>query len=613
MPIEVEDLNDLNPDDISTREDFLIQIINEAVPDLDLTKGGILEQLMAYPNAILDVLNQEELERVRKSTSLLLVSENPELADDALLDALLSNLLVTRLPGSVANGTITLVIGALTSVVIPVSTTFTVNGRTFNPVTEVVAVTSQDLVTNTSNVLIQGDGQGGYWFPVEVEESVVGGDAILAGTEFEVSPIPVSFQQAYAALDFNAGTAAASNTEAYATLEEGISAKAMADRVSIASLLKDQFSDIIDLNSIGYGDPEMVRDSHNIFGINSGGKADVYLRTSQSPGMATYIVLTQPTAAATGGNNGPRYNAEFIIPPTIYPALYRVEGVEWYPSLGLALRGLPADIITSLFNVSFTEVGDRGIYVPAGEENMPALFTSTEARYTRYQGNVRMQISDPLNQKDYINSFRDRLAAALPIRAYTGVGQGFSLVSDGLSIDSGQYVISTEEALDDILADGARFYASYISYLPSISEIQDFLNEYDRQAPTSADYLARAVIPCIVAVEATVAYKKGLTPPPATDFQTAVAAAINSSALNSTELPAAAIIKAIEEVIGADGYAVTPIAMTGAILSPSGTTTTITSSDALVIPEDNTQSVSNRTTAFITYSQYVSISFREVE
>ena len=297
--IDVTDITTLDPALVKEREAVLIQMLTEAFPSLDFSQGGILQQLVANPNAVLDVVTRTEIQNLINSMSLQTIAANPSIADPTIVDAAMSNYMLTRTAATSVQGVVAIVLDVLSSVNIPTTINFTVNGRTFNPVANYIAVTNSALVIDDTTRLIQQRTDGRYWFTINVIENVTGGQLVAQLVQFAVDPQPSSFYQAYAANDFPAGLAAEDNAALIAKVETGITTKAMSDRKSITNLLKTEFPTITDMSIIGYGDFEMTRDRANLFGIGVGSKADVYVRLGALPAVTKVTVMAVPVAAVT--------------------------------------------------------------------------------------------------------------------------------------------------------------------------------------------------------------------------------------------------------------------------------------------------------------------------
>ena len=76
---------------------------------------------------------------------------------------------------------------------------------------------------------------------------------------------------------FLGGNTSESNTELYNRVKMAITTRDLVTKRSIAYVLTEQFASIKDIVSIGFGDPEMLRDT--VMGYHIGGKVDTYIKS----------------------------------------------------------------------------------------------------------------------------------------------------------------------------------------------------------------------------------------------------------------------------------------------------------------------------------------------
>jgi len=604
MPIDVTSLTTLDPAVVKEREQLLIQMLTEAFPTLDFTQGGILQQLLTHPNTVLDVVNRTEIDNLKNSMSLKTINDNPDIADQDIVDAVLSNYMVSRTAATSASGTIAIVIDSLTTVTIPMTTNFVANGRTFNPVHDYIAVTNAALVVDAYSRLVRVRPDGKYWFSLDVVENVTQGTSLVQGVAFEVDPLPSNFDSAYAAADFQAGLAAEDNAALVAKMAGGVTATVMSDRQAITTLLKSEFPSVSDVSIIGYSDPEMSRDRNNIFGVGHGSKSDVIIRTGALPTLTKFSVLAPILTVAQLGTKsigGVSPNEfEFVhfgdgaasdsavildipIAPVTAPGFYRIEKLTVMDPSSTALE------LTDIH-----EPATRGIYRPTAAF-VPAISLDSQARYSMYQGNTVVRVTDPAPTLTHRSQVLANIAG---------------LTSVILTVQ-GQSVEVSVAQITELLMAGYRFYDVYVSSLPALTSIQDYLNERQHQAPV-ADYLVKAAIPCFVSAEVTVGYKTGTQAPDVATVQSAVAEAINSVLFSAADLQASNIIDYVAGILQPAGYLIMPINLTGVLYSTDGTTQVITSQNSLVIPDIPDLGISRRTVAYYAYPEDVIVTLRAV-
>lgn len=299
MALTVTDLNSLNQTDVDTNFNTLVELIQEAFPDVDL-KRGVLHDFVLYLAALLTTANQENIDLVRRSTSLSEITADPTLADDAIVDDVLSNYRITRKTPTSASGTVTIVVSELLPVTIGLGEVFTYNNLTFTSDDVYNARTTEGTVINTNDRLLTAI-TGGYAFTINVTASETGSAYRLKkDAALTMSSPPPNFVSAYVESDFEGGTDAETNSQLLARLEAGGAVKAWCNRDTNKSLIlsQEEFADVLDVSEVGFGDSEMTR-YHSIFPVAFGGRTDLYVRPQDLP-KTTVLTKTATLIAKTG-------------------------------------------------------------------------------------------------------------------------------------------------------------------------------------------------------------------------------------------------------------------------------------------------------------------------
>ena len=144
------DLADLSASEVQQAELTLVQMLQDLYPSMDLSRGRVFRELVIRPAAMFHILNNTQMEELRKSSSLLEISQNPSLATDDIVDNALSNLLLTRDTGAAASGQLRIIITSPVVTAIDSDMTFTANGLQFNATRAFVGVTSSANLVNSS-------------------------------------------------------------------------------------------------------------------------------------------------------------------------------------------------------------------------------------------------------------------------------------------------------------------------------------------------------------------------------------------------------------------------------------------------------------------------------
>jgi len=258
---------------------YLRQYLSELFPQLDLRTGRVLNDVLLKPAAEVHALDQETMDLYRRASSLQEIVEDPALAAIADVDRLASNFRVIRKEGTPATGQVAIIVSGAYAVIVAQGALFTANGLRFRA-SSTFTTTTGAIVNPTDRKLI-ARADGTYYFLVDVEADNTGSQYQLRqDTDVTWASPSDGYVRAYAYEDFTGGTSGETNKQLIDRLAVGLTAPALAGRSNIEALLRNQFSSIEDISIIGAGDPEMTRDSHNLFGYKLGGKVDLYVRTT---------------------------------------------------------------------------------------------------------------------------------------------------------------------------------------------------------------------------------------------------------------------------------------------------------------------------------------------
>jgi hypothetical protein len=304
VDLYVDNLTDLDPDLVDQVQQELIQKLQEAFPEADIGRG-VLHDVVLHLMSVLGAALETRYDRLRRAQSLWAIEQDPTLADDATVDAVLSNYRITRQLGAAATGQMTVVIDAAVPVTIPAGATYGAGGVAFAPERAYAARTSAATVTSDTDRVLRPLGDGTYAFTIPIRALAVGTrGALRRGARLEPEVRLPHFVAAYAEGDFSGGWDPESNADLVRRLQEGIATRAWSNRASIDALIRadDRFARILHTAIIGFGDPEMTRDRHTVFPIALGGRCDLYARTAQVPLSTTLTIactFVRRTAAGT--------------------------------------------------------------------------------------------------------------------------------------------------------------------------------------------------------------------------------------------------------------------------------------------------------------------------
>jgi len=540
--------DDIDPDLVTQYENLIRQTLEDQYPTVDFGKGTVLYDLVVRPQALYASLNEANATNILQSSSLLEIALDPELADEDIVDQVLSNYKVTRTPGNKASGSITIVMTTSSTTPIPENSIFYAGIRRYVTPTSFVGVPDQSLISRTTDRLITQNSDGNWEFIIEVEADQEGEDYQLAqGTSMSADNPPPNYIKTYVTYDFSAGSTEETNAELIAALAVGASGKTMSTRLNIESFVKTEYTDVTNMSIVGYGDQDMRRDSHNIFEVGHGGKSDIYVQSQPRP----LIIQTKIFATFLDATTK---RWQLFFGRDDYPGMYKVKNivpVEGIPA-GLNACGDPnlgslqiLDVVKTYNNTAL----DNGF--------VPDISSYTEAAFSRFQ-ELTYEFQDP----------------------YTSI--------DGLTP-----MVSTHE------------YIVNLVQLPLIKEIQDYITNRSVAAHRYDD-IVRAPIPCLVSANVPIRVPVGS----AINKDALAAAAANS--INdegfSNELPSSVICAAIQDLLPARGRVYAPMDMLGEVIMPTQDDPSfIRSSTVLRVPVDHALSVSGSTVMFFANAEDIEI------
>lgn len=431
MAITLPDLFSLDTTAVEQAHLYIAQKIGEYAPTVE-TKRGVLHDILFHLEAVLQAGQDVYADNLRKSGSLLAVSENPELATDRNLDELASNFRATRFPGAKSTGTAVLVISQAVTTTVTVDMLFSASGRIFAPKGNYVGRVASNQVATPFDRLIKPVGDGTHYFTIELEATDVGADGNIKRNTKLVSSVSLPFLiTAYAESSFVSGADYENNASFLKRLQEGVAGKNPSNRITLSAMLREQtlFKGFLDVSSVGFGDAEQVR-YHGLFPIASGNRLDVYVRPQGVPDVRKLV-----KEAVLVGRQDSGGLWQVSITRDDAPGFYDIDKV------------IKASITDPESQTGHLIVGDsRGYDVSADGSNFtPDIEKYEEAAYSRYQ---------------------------------TAVVRFVDMSTD-----------------PDLAAGSTQDYALYVRLMPLVAEAQTFLGGRDVR-PTAGDVLVRAAIPC---------------------------------------------------------------------------------------------------------------------
>jgi len=366
---EISDLTQLDSNDVNQLIDTISTQLQDLHPELDL-KRGVFKDTLVYYHAILESAIRTNLERYQSARSLQQIAADPTLADDTVVDEVLSNFNVTRKQGTKAVGNVTIELSAAREAVIPVNSIFESNGKSFLATATYTARTSAAQVSGPNDRLLVQLSNGNWAFTIEVEAETLGADSKLDAGDLIVPDRSISlYVTSYATSSFTDGTNTETNAELLNELQLGVAAKALSNRTNMRAYIRNlpEYASVTNQSIVGYGDAEMLRDKHTIFPVAFGGRVDWYIRTQQPISRTTRAV--EATLVSITGTLESVW--QFSIPKTTDPGFYEVQNIRRSSDSGLATG----------FNISL----DSRSNDLTGTGFVPDIQTVAEGAYTSFQ------------------------------------------------------------------------------------------------------------------------------------------------------------------------------------------------------------------------------------
>lgn len=548
MPLEITNLRELSPEKIAGTLLTLAQLMQERHPDVELTRG-VFHDLVLYFNSVLNTAVKENVDRVLQSRSLLQITQNPALAENELVDHVLSNFNVTRNEGARAIGSVTFVFLLNARTTIASDVEFTTEAARFFPADTFVILPTGSKANQANERVMVDVGDGTYAVTLPFVAAAGGEESnIRRGTPFFANSIPGNISEVFAATDFVSGKNPASNEEYLKELDLGLTTATIGSRKSYEKFIRAQpaYKNILHCSVLGCGDAEQQRDQHSLFPVSGGGKIDIYV---QATAAAQKVDHTFEATYVGIGENGTIW--QVAVPRDAHPGFYEISRV---------VKSTDIDAIKDDSIKGYEVVSDQRGTDLAQITYVPDILYTIESAYTRYQtAIIRFEDSDTL--------------------------------SSGLTINQSKawYTVTTRG-------------------MPLIGDINDTLTSRDNR-PRASDLLVKAAVPCFtkIAFEIRTESNEVIDAVTISAMKKAVVDAVAAvgfgGQLHSSVITTAAhkFLKGRQAIGGVD--------MFGRIRRPDGSVTYLRDGTLLVIPNDPARLVTGRTTVFVVGVADVSISY----
>jgi len=265
---------------LSDADAFLTAYLSEKVPDADFSQGSVIRDFVITAIAYIFAYLEQERKTTRDQQSLLALSKQSD--SEAIADAvnaLLSNWFITRKTGQVARLTATLHFSAAADVPLSPSTRFF---RTTDlifvpdaPAAFVIPLSKLTPTYNANNVVTE------YTTTVNLVAKDVGAAYNLPPGKFlQTDQFSPFFTYAENQSTIGGGKNIESTGDLLVRAPTAITVRNLINARSIDTVLRETFAGISRVLSLGFGDPEMLRDFSSEavtrLRMHVGGYTDIY-------------------------------------------------------------------------------------------------------------------------------------------------------------------------------------------------------------------------------------------------------------------------------------------------------------------------------------------------
>ena len=262
------------PDDITQQDlkdwaDVLAQYINEKLPNVETKVGSAFYNIVLKGAALMVTLYKYQLEKASESFTLL------DNTDEDQIEALLANLFIERNQGTKARGIATVLLKDDRTTTIPATSTFSSGQLNFNPIQNYTYTRGNDKLI-VVEIIAEATGSK---YNIEAETS-------LTSSHSNIQSVTV-------VNDISSGSDEENITDTVARAKSSFSTRGFYNKRSIEATLKEEFSNIFNISSHGFGDKYLERDLSQL-GVHVGSMIDIYVRNSKD----RYIKKVEATVSS---------------------------------------------------------------------------------------------------------------------------------------------------------------------------------------------------------------------------------------------------------------------------------------------------------------------------
>jgi hypothetical protein len=364
----------------------LTSFIKESFADIETAPGSVISELLLKLAAALHNEQYNTIALLDSASSFdKVLAGHGNSTDSPIIDHIASNFNITRNTGVKAKGKIKVTISRKYDYNVYAGFRF------FQPTLGLYYQTVNDARIATEPYAPLNDQQlyeenGLFYFILDIEASEEGAEyQVSSGTPFDTTSVNTFnyLVKAEAYGNFTYGVGNETDIELITRIQNTIGNARLESARGIANVFRETFSEFKSLSVCGANDVEMTRDKHNIFGLPTFGKADVYVRNGSTYTTQQIIKLAHKNPDDTWTIN---------MSNTDIPGFYKIKSI------------IPNDVNTSLAgSLEILDVVFSYAKYPASRNNDISDEIST--RFTKYQTAVitfKYAATDTSTSKNFI-------------------------------------------------------------------------------------------------------------------------------------------------------------------------------------------------------------------
>jgi len=605
MGIEVTSLRTLDSETVGAAEQLLSALINAYAPDVDTS--GALRQLLIKPHAVLYTAARTEVDRLRRSSSLHALARDPELADEQIVDAAMSNYALQRRQATQASMRATLTFDSQRTVQIAETEVFEFGGELWNPAITYQAVNGPSTTNNVVSFSASPSGVG-FWVQIDLVATSNGDRTVNAGDSATQLPALRGLLSAVAAGPAAGGTDDESNEDLLARAVSNVAPVSLATREGAQQLVRSAAPGALTSTVLGYGDAALARSRHNMFAVATPGFSDVYVRTALNPvleflSVRGFVRVTKEQLSPSAAADSLRVRCE----------------VAGYSNAGAyeVLAALPVQ--ASDFSVSPAEAFDQGLTIKPVEHERAvsrqgAVYvpTSIDGAFSAYQSTMYASVEVPFSR------FAESDASTISrYKAWESYWRAWYVTQLNTATEQ-EYNAALQDMADaaatlGVAAVSSEFTAEldmwvWVAALPGLTAIQSAFEEQDNKSTVS--YLVRAPYPCWITAELTIEYYDSIGRIDVPAVVAAVKRAVHRRGYTAEGgVRVGSIMEEVSNVLGDSGSVRSPVSLSARLRLPNDDVVSWSSSSDIEIPVDYIDmGVTPATSAFFITDNDIAIS-----